>query len=61
MSDKSLSKIIEMLESKRQDSISFSKKYKSRDMEELFQYYEGAKWAFDYTLKIINEQIDSND
>jgi hypothetical protein len=61
MSDKSLSKIIEMLESKRQDSISFSKKYKSRDMEELFQYYEGAKWAFDYTLKVINEQIDSND
>ena len=61
MSDKSLSKIIEMLESKRQDSISFSKKYKSRDMEELFQYYEGVKWAFDYTLKVINEQIDSND
>lgn len=54
-------KILNEIKSKQQDSIAFSKKYKSRDMEELFQYYEGAKWAFDYTLKIINEQIDSND
>lgn len=48
--------ILEKLESKRKDCISFSKKYQTREMDELFQYYEGAKWALDYAISIVNEK-----
>lgn len=47
--------ILEKLESKKKDCISFSKKYQTRDMEDLHQYYEGANWALDYAISIINE------
>jgi len=40
MEEVDLDKIIEKLESKRNDCVSFSKKYKIREMDDLFQYYE---------------------
>jgi len=55
MNDEIIEKIIEKLESKQRDCISFSKKYQSRKMDDLFQYYEGANWALKYALSTINE------
>tara|TARA_B110000014_G_C19710409_1_gene371575 strand:- start:56 stop:220 length:165 start_codon:yes stop_codon:yes gene_type:complete len=48
-------KIIEKIESKKKDSIAFQKKYKSRKMKDLEKYYEGAEWAFIYTLSLLEE------
>lgn len=42
--------ILEQFESKRRDCIAFSKKYEVRKMEDQKQYYEGAKWAFDFAI-----------
>ena len=39
----------------KKDCVSFSKKYETRKMDDLFQYYEGAKWAIDYALSVVNE------
>ena len=44
------SSFLEKLESKKRDCIAFTKKYESRNMSELQQYYEGAKWAFEYAI-----------
>jgi len=55
MDNEVIEKIIEKLESKQRDCISFSKKYQTRKMDDLFQYYEGANWALKYALSIINE------
>lgn len=55
MNKRIIEKIIERLESKQRDCVSFSKKYQIRNMNELYQYYEGAKWALDYALTTINE------
>jgi len=55
MDNEIIEKIIEKLESKQKDCISFSKKYQTRNMEDLFQYYEGTKWAITYALSTINE------
>jgi len=55
MNDEIIEKIIEKLESKQRDCISFSKKYQSRKMDDLFQYYEGANWALTYALSSINK------
>jgi len=50
INDDDLSSIMEKLESKRRDCIAFLKKYETRKMEEQKQYYEGAKWAIDFTI-----------
>ena len=55
MEQKTFDEIITKLESKKKDCISFSKKYETRKMDDLFQYYEGAKWALDYALSVVNE------
>jgi hypothetical protein len=55
MNDKIIEKIIDKLESKQRDCISFSKKYKTRNMDDLYQYYEGAKWALGYAISVVNE------
>ena len=55
MNDELFEKIIQKLESKKKDCISFSKKYKTREMDDLFNYYEGAGWAIDYALSTIKE------
>ena len=55
MTDKILQDIIERLESKKRDCEAFSKKYKTRNIEDLRQYYEGANWAFTFALAQINE------
>jgi len=55
MIEKTLEEVITKLESKQKDCISFSKKYQTRKMDDLYQYYEGAKWALDYALSVINE------
>lgn len=47
--------IIKQLESKEQDCVNFSKKYKLRQMEDLYQYYEGAGWAFKFAISLIKD------
>jgi hypothetical protein len=47
--------LIEKLESKQKDCIAFSKKYQSREMEDLKQYYEGANWALKFALSLIKQ------
>jgi len=60
MKDDIVDKIIDQLKSKQKDCIQFSKKYQTRNMEQLSQYYEGAKWAFDYTLNTIKNFKESS-
>jgi len=55
MDEKTLEGIIVKLESKQKDSVRFSKKYQTRKMDDLYQYYEGAKWALDYAISVVNE------
>lgn len=55
MNDDKIDDVIETLEIKYKDCTSFSNKYKLRKMDDLFQYYEGAKWALDYALATIRE------
>lgn len=56
MNDTEIKNIIEKLESKERDCISFSKKYQIRKMNELVQYYEGADWAFKYAISLLKGQ-----
>ena len=48
--------IIKKLESKKIDCEMFVKKYKSRKMTELEQYYDGASWALEYAINLIKEK-----
>jgi len=57
MTNEEINKILEYLESKHRDCISFSKKHKARGNEDLVQYYEGATWALDYAIKAMKENI----
>ena len=54
-------RILEKLESKQRDCISFSKKYKDREMENLYQYYEGANWAIKYAISLLKNNEKSSD
>ena len=54
--DTETNKILKILESKKLDCISFSKKHKDRKNEDLYQYYEGATWALEYAIKSIKEE-----
>ena len=56
MNEKEVEKIIEKLKSKKTDCESFSKKYKQREMEDLFQYYEGASWAIKFAISLFEEE-----
>ena len=53
-------KIVEKLESKQRDCLSFSKKYKTREMENLYQYYEGANWAIKYAISLLKNDKESS-
>ncbi|MEK9993468.1 MAG: hypothetical protein VW646_01805 [Hydrogenophilales bacterium] len=55
MNEEIFEEIIQKLENKHKDCISFSKKYQTREMDDLYQYYEGAKWAIDYALTVVSE------
>jgi hypothetical protein len=57
MENHELQKILKKLESKKTDCINFSKKYESRNMEELKQYYDGANWAIEYTIALLTGKI----
>ena len=54
-------KIVEKLESKKRDCLSFSKKYKTREMENLYQYYEGANWAIKYAISLLKNDKESSE
>lgn len=58
MNKDSLSQIIEKLESKQKDCVSFSKKFEKRDMQDLFQYYEGANWALKFAISLLKDKND---
>jgi len=55
-----IKEILTELESKKKDSISFSKKQQNRGNEDLHQYYEGSTWAFDFAISIIKEKIEQS-
>ena len=61
MDNKTIKTIIEKLESKQKDCIAFSKKYQSRNMEDLHQYHEGANWALEYALSLLKGKISPVD
>jgi len=50
-----IDEIIKTLESKLKDCITFSKRYKSRNVEDLYQYYQGAEWAIKFALSLLKE------
>jgi len=55
-----ITKILEKLQSKQRDCVSFSKKYQTRKMEDLYQYYEGANWALTFAISILkNKEYNS--
>jgi len=56
MNEQHIEKIIEELKSKERDCQSFSKKYKQREMDDLFQYYEGAAWAIKFALSLFEQK-----
>jgi len=56
MDDIQLENLLKKLESKKKDCITFSKKYEIRNMSELKQYYEGAKWAFEFVISELNDK-----
>lgn len=58
MENYSIENIIEKLEGKKRDCLEFSKKYETRKMEDLRQYYEGANWALDFALSTIKENSE---
>ena len=53
-----IKEILTELQSKKKDSISFSKKQQNRGNEDLHQYYEGATWAFDFAITVIKERTE---
>ena len=58
--DEFVKKILEILESKQRDCMTFAKKHKTRGNDELHQYYEGAEWALKYSITTIKEEIEGN-
>ena len=59
MESNSINEIIETLESKQRDAIAFSKKYKSRNQEDLHQYYEGANWSLEFALHLLKDELNN--
>jgi len=56
MSTKSdVNQIIEKLQTKKKETERFVKKYQTRKMSDLEEYYKGANWAFDFTIKLLKE------
>lgn len=53
-------KILEKLESKQRDCVTFSKKYQTRKMEDLYQYYEGANWALTFAISILKKETNDS-
>ena len=53
-------KILKKLESKQRDCVTFSKKYQTRKMDDLYQYYEGANWAIKYAISLIKNQEETD-
>jgi len=58
--NENISKILDKIESKKKETERFIKKYNTREMQDLEEYYKGAKWALEFTEKIIKEHIDDN-
>ena len=56
MDNEQIEEIIKQLKSKEKDCESFSKKYKQREMDDLFQYYEGASWAIKFAISLFEEE-----
>jgi len=54
MSEKN-KKILIILEDKKKETDRFIVKYKTRKMQDLEEYYKGASWALDYTIKTLQE------
>ena len=49
-------KILKKLESKQRDCVTFSKKYQTRKMDDLYQYYEGANWALTFAISLLKKE-----
>jgi len=48
-----ISETIEKLEQKKRETKRFIKKYNERGMNDLEEYYKGACWALEFSLKLI--------
>ena len=56
MSTKSdMNQIIEKLQSKKKETERFITKYQTRKMDALEEYYKGANWVLDFTIKLLKE------
>jgi len=47
--------ILSKLEDKKKESERFIIKYKTRNMEDLEEYYKGVSWALDFSIKTLKE------
>lgn len=56
--NENISKILDKIDSKKKETERFITKYNTREMQDLEEYYKGAKWAFEFTQKIIKEHFD---
>lgn len=50
-----IDEIFEKISMKKKEADTFVRKYEARKMEDLSEYYKGASWAFEYTLKLFEE------
>ena len=50
-----MNQIIEKLQTKKKETERFIKKYQTRKMSDLEEYYKGANWSFDFTIKLLKE------
>ncbi len=57
MAEDNFKDLIEKLQSKKKEIDRFIEKYKTRKMNELEEYYKGASWAFEYTIKVIKDTM----
>lgn len=48
--------VLDKLEKKKDEADRFARKYKTRNMEDLEEYYKGASWALSYAIKMIREE-----
>jgi len=55
MASENIQNLLNKLQSKKMDCIVFSKKHKDRGNEDLYNYYEGALWAFTVSINLLSE------
>ena len=52
MEQKNVDFVISKIEEKKTESKKFVEKYQKREMQDLEEYYNGAVWAFEFSLEL---------